>query len=489
MSHSDADVTHTKTLPGYLTYFFAWIAFIWWVVMLVVFPAEKGAGLAKNIPHIIGWIGFICMFALGILLPIPAPLGVGLVPFPLPDVIVQLMPDLAIFIFPIIWISFFLSGKWGVWACWSWYGFAIALFLIKRLLNKRSLEEASHTISRHRQRSLRAAVETTHRSLLAEFPALGGAPFIGLSILLRNSKPLIAQSVEVPVPGYSGGCRPSKSSIKVDIWTSNRAATKPVLLFIHGGAWVGGSQRRQPTVGFVRALALKGWVVACCSYRKTQWPLHLQDCAEALKWVWKNARQYGGDLNTGLFISGSSAGGQIAAVLTNTILADVETLPKDLAVINKKLSDVNLAGYVGWYPALDPKDDSEVGVGCPLPPITLSLSAWFFNCVVGSSEPGYWDTVQPVHHIHNCGVREFPPICIVHGTHDSVVPIAHSQWFYHHVRQTRTSKWDLFLPLKYVRHTYDLMGSPQREYAIAATITWLQEVYDSKKQPEGSLHV
>ena len=483
MSKTDVSVSQSKTIIGYCVYAFGWLGFVWWVVSLAVFPPEKGGGLQKNLPHITGWVGFLLMYTLAILTPIPAPLGVGLVPFPLPDVLVQLMPDLAVFLFPIFWFSFFLADKWGVWSCWSWYGLAIALFIIKRVLNSRSLEAARQTVGMHKEPSLRAAVETSHRNLLAEFPPLGGMPFIGLTVLLRNSKSLQIASEKVPVPTFTGSCLgDGKSTIKVDIWSSGKGNSKPVLLYIHGGAWVGGSHRRQPTVGFVRALAMKGWVVVCCSYRKTRWPLHLQDCAVALKWVWDNAKKYDGSLDNGLYISGSSAGGQIAAVLANVIEADGDSLPSDLLILKESLSNVVLAGYLGWYPALDPKDDSEIGVTCPCPPISLSLSAWFFNCVVGSSEPDLWDTVQPVHHILNCGVRSFPPTCIIHGTHDSVVPIAHSQWFFHHMRQTRVSKWDLFLPLKFLRHTYDMVGSPQREYAVAVAVAWLQEVHSSRER-------
>src|SRR5208283_1736611 len=90
----------------------------------------------------------------------------------------------------------------------------------------------------------------------------------------------------------------------------------PVLLFFHGGAWTIGGKREQG-VPMLEYLAERGYVCITANYAlspKAKWPQHVVDCKLALAWVKRHAAEFGGD-PTLVFVSGSSAGGHLSALV------------------------------------------------------------------------------------------------------------------------------------------------------------------------------
>lgn len=100
----------------------------------------------------------------------------------------------------------------------------------------------------------------------------------------------------------------------------------PVILWIHGGGYVGGSKDSRQDYGM--ALAEAGYLVANINYTlapEQHYPGPIFQANEAIAYLQQHAAQYGGDMNR-LFIGGDSAGAQIAsqvaAVISNAELAD-----------------------------------------------------------------------------------------------------------------------------------------------------------------------
>ncbi|ADV67229.1 alpha/beta hydrolase [Deinococcus maricopensis] len=94
----------------------------------------------------------------------------------------------------------------------------------------------------------------------------------------------------------------------LDVYAPDNARSAPVMLFIHGGSWTSGSKDEYKFIGdsFARA----GYVTAVMSYRlapQNRYPTYIQDAAQALAFLRKNVRAYGGDPDR-LFVSGHSAG-------------------------------------------------------------------------------------------------------------------------------------------------------------------------------------
>lgn len=88
------------------------------------------------------------------------------------------------------------------------------------------------------------------------------------------------------------------------------------MVWIHGGAWLGGSKERPPALRFVA----KGYAVASVNYRLSQhaiFPAQIEDCKAAIRWLRANAAKHGYDPNR-IGVWGSSAGGHLVALLGTT---------------------------------------------------------------------------------------------------------------------------------------------------------------------------
>lgn len=110
----------------------------------------------------------------------------------------------------------------------------------------------------------------------------------------------------------------------------------PVILWIHGGGYIGGTKDMRKHYGM--ALADAGYVVANIDYAlapKQLYPGPIVQANAALEYLQVHAAQYGGDMSR-IFIGGDSAGAQISSQLAATV------------------TNPALATAVGINPAIDP---------------------------------------------------------------------------------------------------------------------------------------
>lgn len=89
---------------------------------------------------------------------------------------------------------------------------------------------------------------------------------------------------------------------------------RPVLIFVHGGAFIGGNKRRTPDSPFydnVMLWAVKnGFIGVNITYRlapQFPWPAGAEDIATAVQWVTKEIVERGGDASR-IYLMGHSAG-------------------------------------------------------------------------------------------------------------------------------------------------------------------------------------
>jgi acetyl esterase/lipase len=103
-------------------------------------------------------------------------------------------------------------------------------------------------------------------------------------------------------------------------------APRPLVAYIHGGAWRAGSKNGCPA----RALVPLGYAVASIEYRFSQdapWPAQIEDCKAAIRWLRAHAAEYGIDPKR-IGAWGASAGGQLVAMLGVTgQVSDFDTGP------------------------------------------------------------------------------------------------------------------------------------------------------------------
>ncbi len=87
----------------------------------------------------------------------------------------------------------------------------------------------------------------------------------------------------------------------------------PVMVYIHGGGWLGGDKCHYARI--CRQFAEAGTLVFNINYRlvpEYRFPIQLQDTASAVAWAYENAAKYGGDPDK-IFITGDSAGAHLAS--------------------------------------------------------------------------------------------------------------------------------------------------------------------------------
>src|SRR5215468_8396747 len=91
----------------------------------------------------------------------------------------------------------------------------------------------------------------------------------------------------------------------------------PLIIWIHGGAWMGGSKDGpSPALRFLK----DGYAVAHVGYRLSQeakFPAQIHDCKAAVRWLRAKSKEY--NLDPKKFVAwGSSAGGHLVALLGTT---------------------------------------------------------------------------------------------------------------------------------------------------------------------------
>lgn len=103
----------------------------------------------------------------------------------------------------------------------------------------------------------------------------------------------------------------SKERLKLDIYHPEGLTDCPVVIWFHGGGLTGGSKQ------IPSALKGKGMVVVGVNYRllpKVTIEECLDDCAEAVAYVFKHIQEHSGGVSK-VFVSGHSAGGYITMML------------------------------------------------------------------------------------------------------------------------------------------------------------------------------
>jgi acetyl esterase len=107
-----------------------------------------------------------------------------------------------------------------------------------------------------------------------------------------------------------------KGNNLVRVYTPQGNGPFPILVYIHGGGWIGGSIKSQDRI--CRYLSNKvACLVVSVKYRLApihKFPIPLEDCYAAATWVFKNAQSINGD-PARIAIGGPSAGGNLSAAV------------------------------------------------------------------------------------------------------------------------------------------------------------------------------
>ena len=201
-------------------------------------------------------------------------------------------------------------------------------------------------------------------------------------------------------------------------------APNPTLIYYHGGGWTAGT-KESATLSILPYLQM-GWSVVNVEYRLTDValaPAAVEDSRCALRWVYKNARQYNFDL-TKIVTTGTSAGGHLALVagmvpaaagFDNTCAGDRSGGSNALGPNNT--DELKVAAIVDWFGIADV---SELLSG----PNMKSYAVAWLGAMANREELAR--QVSPIAYVR-AGI---PPIISVHGDADPTVPYSQKQRFH-----------------------------------------------------------
>jgi acetyl esterase/lipase len=207
----------------------------------------------------------------------------------------------------------------------------------------------------------------------------------------------------------------------LDIYIPTKAkAPTPLVVFIHGGAWLQGSKEEAKDLGIL--LCRKGFAAASLNYRLTdeaKFPAQIDDCKAAVRYLRAHCADYNVDPNQ-LGVWGVSAGGHLAALLGTGCSAN-----NNLGLGNEEVSSC-VQAVCDWCGPSDfmtvakqagsrTKIDYDSATG----PVALFLGG------LQKDVPDAAKNASPVTFIG----KDNPPFLIVHGDIDDLVPYAQSQEF------------------------------------------------------------
>jgi acetyl esterase/lipase len=234
----------------------------------------------------------------------------------------------------------------------------------------------------------------------------------------------------------------------------------PVIVQIHGGGWVIGRKDEQG-LPLMTHLAARDWVCVAPNYPlspKATWPEHLVALKRALVWVREHAEEFGGDPSF-IAVTGGSAGGHLATMLALT-QNDARFQP------GFESADTSVQACVPFYGAYDLANVLDTRAG-------RNRADYFLNKMVfKSSNPQVARDATPLLHVHD----DAPPFFVIHGTHDSLVPVAEARELVRRLREVSSSPV-LYAELPGGQHAFDVFASIRSAHVIRGVERFLRYVH------------
>ena len=227
---------------------------------------------------------------------------------------------------------------------------------------------------------------------------------------------------------------PGFRPLTLDLYLPPGEAAHPLVLYIHGGGWVGVNTRHSGALSdFPRALARlasEGFVVASVEYRlasEAPFPAAIQDVRAALRYLRSNAAKYR-IVPDKAAIWGGSAGGQLSA------LAALSCGDRSLDPVSKDSPAAGsecLQGAVVWYGVFD---------FAPVVARTDASAATFLGCREKCEEASR--RASPVTYLD----AKDPPILLIHGEQDRVVDVSQSRSYEAAARKAGVPVRSIYIP-------------------------------------------
>ena len=193
----------------------------------------------------------------------------------------------------------------------------------------------------------------------------------------------------------------------------------PILLSVHGGAWTSGDHTGYASTS--KPLAATGLVVACIAQRvgaEFPYPLQVQDINYAVRWLKAHAGDFNGDADAVGGIGYSSGGHTLALAAMRIDDSRFSALHLD----GSSPGDANMAFSISCWPVIEPLLRYQIAKEAGKTEL-LEKHHMFFH----DDETMVEST--PLNIIERGEKLTLPPVLVLHGTADDVMPIAASERF------------------------------------------------------------
>jgi acetyl esterase/lipase len=220
-----------------------------------------------------------------------------------------------------------------------------------------------------------------------------------------NSGPIIYRDLPYVTNGHERQ--------KLDLYLPKDGKNMPLIIRIHGGAWLSGSKEWEKPEDFIR----NGYAVASIGYRLSQhaiFPAQIEDCKAAVRYLRTNAQKYNLDPNR-FAAWGGSAGGHLAAMLGTTGDMNEFDVGENLGVSSRVQAVVDYFGptdLIGFHRLPDGTVRSS-----PESPVSKLIGGPVADNLEKAKK------ANPIIYIK----KDDPPFLIIHGDKDKTVPLHQSE--------------------------------------------------------------
>ncbi len=199
----------------------------------------------------------------------------------------------------------------------------------------------------------------------------------------------------------------------LDLYIPKKARAKPipVIVWIHGGAWMAGDKNHPPA----DPLLAEGYAVASLNYRlsdKHPHPAQIFDCKAAVRFLRAHAKEFGLDPGR-IGVWGHSAGGHLAALLGTS--ADAKNLEGELGNNNESSRVQAVAEWAGPTDlgscASQAPPNCKIDFKSPTNPIAVFMGT--------AQSPAAYLEASPISYVSS----DDPPFFVLHAEDDDVVPV------------------------------------------------------------------
>jgi len=239
---------------------------------------------------------------------------------------------------------------------------------------------------------------------------------------------------------------------------------RPVLLHVHGGAWIIGNKKQQGQP-LMQYLTQNGWICVDINYRLG--PIHrfpdcLVDVKTAISWLKNNIEAFGGDPQF-IAITGESAGGHLSSL--SALTANHAQFQPGF-----EASDTRVQAAVPMYGIYDFTNSNHARDGVEFDKFLEKN----IMPVAHTADPEFWRNASPRFHAS----EDAPPMFVIHGNNDCLAFVEDARDFVDVLKQKSLAPV-LYAEIDGAQHGFEIFHAVRTEYTIEAIGKFLLACYSA----------